>query len=70
MQALLDVGISTRRGISTAHRETAYKTYQPSYILPVSEDTSDRSIVIPLYYPMPQEEIDYVIKNFIKCILL
>ena len=64
MQSLLDKGISTRRGITTAHRETAYKNYQPFYSLPVSEDASDRSIVIPLYYPMPQEEIDYVIENF------
>ena len=64
MQTLLDKGISTRRGISTAHRETAYKTYQENYSLPVSEDASDRSIVIPLYYPMLQEEIDYVIEQF------
>ena len=64
MQALLDVGIATRRGITTAHRETAYKTYQTSYNLPISEDASDRSIVIPLFYPMSIDEIDYVIEHF------
>lgn len=60
IQVLLD------KGITIAHRETAYKTYQDSYSLPISEDASDRSIVIPLYYPMPQEEIDYVIDEFKK----
>ncbi|HNC73231.1 MAG TPA: DegT/DnrJ/EryC1/StrS family aminotransferase [Chitinophagales bacterium] len=63
MQALLDEGISTRRGISTAHRETVYKGYQENYSLSISEDASDRSIVIPLYYPMTGEEVDYVITN-------
>ncbi|MFN8261855.1 MAG: DegT/DnrJ/EryC1/StrS family aminotransferase [Chitinophagales bacterium] len=64
MQALLDKGISTRRGVVTAHRETAYREYCHGLSLPVSEDASDRSIVIPLYYPMPQEEINYVIESF------
>lgn len=68
MQALLDKGIATRRGIATAHRETAYKNYEENYFLPISEDASDRSIVIPLFYPMLQEEIDYVIQNFVKLI--
>ena len=68
MQALLDVGIATRRGITTAHRETAYKTYQPSYNLPISEDASDRSIVIPLFFPMSAEDVDYVIEQFVKLI--
>ncbi len=62
MQKLLDVGISTRRGVVTAHRETAYKDYEV-YNLPISEDASDNSIVIPLYYPMTQEEVAYVILN-------
>jgi dTDP-4-amino-4,6-dideoxygalactose transaminase len=60
MQALLDRGISTRRGVMTAHRETAYRDYSPGLSLPVSEDASDRSIIIPLYYPMSDEEIAYV----------
>lgn len=63
MQNLLDKGIATRRGVVTTHRETAYKKYVNGLSLPISEDASDRSIVIPLYYPMPQEEIDYVIDS-------
>lgn len=61
MQKLLDKNISTRSGIMTAHRETAYLEYCNGLKLPVSEDACDRSIVLPLYVPMTQEEISYVI---------
>ncbi len=63
MQMLLDRGISTRRGVMTSHRESAYKNYKLVAPLPVSEDASDNSIVIPLYVPMTQEEVNYVIDN-------
>jgi len=64
MQALLDKGISTRRGIVTTHRETAYKEYCKDLSLPISEDASDRSIIIPLFYPMKQAEINFIIEQF------
>jgi perosamine synthetase len=64
MQKLLDAGISSRRGIMTAHRETAYKTDYAGVALPVSEDAADRSIILPLYIPMQQADIDKVIENF------
>jgi perosamine synthetase len=70
MQTLLDLGISTRRGVMTTHRESAYKEQCKGLSLPVSEDLSDRSIIIPLFVPMPQEEIDYVILKFWECILM
>lgn len=63
MQKLLDAGISTRRGIMTAHRETAYKDYSRGLQLPISEDAADRSIIIPLYVPMTKEEVEYVISE-------
>ena len=61
MQKLLDKNISTRSGIMTAHRETAYLEYCNDLNLPISEEACDRSIVLPLYVPMKQEEITYVI---------
>ncbi len=64
MQAMLDKGISTRRGIVSSHRETAYKEYSKGLSLPVSEDASDRSIILPLYYPMEQKDVEYVISVF------
>ena len=62
MQKLLDLGISTRRGIMTAHREKAYSKFFKSS-LPITEDLADRSILLPLYYPMDKADLDFVIKN-------
>jgi perosamine synthetase len=64
MQALLDKGISTRRGIMTSHRQTAYKTMSQDVFLPKSEDASDRSILLPLYVPMTENDINEVISSF------
>jgi dTDP-4-amino-4,6-dideoxygalactose transaminase len=52
----------------TSHRESAYKDRMPGLKLPVSEEASDRSIIIPLYVPMSQEEIDYVIHHIRRCL--
>jgi len=64
MQKMLDAGISTRRGIMTSHRETAYKTECAGLSLPVSEKSADRSIILPLYIPMKEEDINKVIEVF------
>ena len=69
MQELMDRGIATRRGIMTAHRETAYKETHGDVSLPVSEDLQDNSIILPLYVPMGEEEVGYVISSF-KCVLM
>lgn len=63
MQSLLDLGIASRRGIMTSHRETAYKDYYPDLQLPISEDASDRSFIIPLFVPMSDEEITHIISS-------
>jgi len=63
MQKLLDAGIASRRGIMTSHRETAYHGYA-NFDLPKSEDAADRSIILPLFIPMDQKDIDFVIKAF------
>ena len=64
MQKMLDAGISTRRGIMTSHRETAYKKEYEGLSLPVSEKASDQSIILPLYIPMKEEDIQKVIDTF------
>jgi len=69
MQKLLDMGISTRRGIMCSHRESAYKKEYHNIQLPISEDLQDRSILIPLYIPMNENEIEQVIAGFKKAIL-
>ncbi|OFY84468.1 MAG: aminotransferase DegT [Bacteroidetes bacterium RIFCSPLOWO2_12_FULL_35_15] len=69
MQLLLDKCISTRRGVMTAHREIAYKNYGNNISLPISENASDNSIVIPLFVPMKDEEVHYVIEQIINALL-
>lgn len=68
MQMMLDEGVSTRRGIMTSHRETAYAMECAGLSLPISEDAADRSILIPLYVPMKEEEVAEVIQKFRKCL--
>jgi perosamine synthetase len=63
MQKLLDKGISTRRGIMNAHREKAYRNDHPYLQLPISEETADRSILLPIYPSMHDDEVGYVINN-------
>lgn len=70
MQKMLDEGIATRRGIMTAHRETAYKTEYADASLPVSEDAADRSIILPLYVPMSSEDVKKVIETFKSHVLV
>ncbi len=59
MQAMLDAGIATRRGIMCAHREDGYRdsAHAP---LPHSEWCQDRTIVLPLYPQMTQADIEEV----------
>lgn len=76
MQALLDEGISTRRGIMNAHLEPAYKiepwrclTVQSDcgcsknscHALAHSEAAQERSIAIPLFVQMTEEQQDRVV---------
>jgi dTDP-4-amino-4,6-dideoxygalactose transaminase len=56
MQLFLENGISTRRGIMTSHRETAYKN-RGTWSLPISEDAADNSICLPLWVGMKEENV-------------
>jgi dTDP-4-amino-4,6-dideoxygalactose transaminase len=49
MQAMLDAGVSTRRGIMCSHREDAYRTENPAMSLPASEAAQDRCVLLPLF---------------------
>jgi dTDP-4-amino-4,6-dideoxygalactose transaminase len=52
MQALLDQGMSTRRGIMCAHREPPYAGPKPAHDLRQSELAQDNCILLPLYTQM------------------
>ncbi len=63
MQVLLDKGIATRRGIMCSHREPAYINEYKGLKLPISENLQDRSILIPIFVPMSDEEITQVVRG-------
>lgn len=62
MQALLDRGIASRRGVMTAHRERPYRLTHGNLSLPVTEAASDHSLLLPLYPQMTEAEQDQVIQ--------
>jgi perosamine synthetase len=78
MQAMLDSGIGTRRGIMCAHREPAYQTEAWSCggtkekcqceagscdRLAESEYAQDCAILLPLFYQMTESEQDAVVNE-------
>lgn len=67
MQAMLDAGISTRRGIMCAHREEAYQIEAWSCSrdrLTESEGATDRAIILPLFHQMTEAEQERAIAVF------
>jgi dTDP-4-amino-4,6-dideoxygalactose transaminase len=52
MQAMLDAGIATRRGIMCVHREPAYEDARTSGSLTESEAAQDHGVILPLYTQM------------------
>ena len=63
MLRLGEKGISTRRGVMTAHRETAYKDLFSKLSLPVSENASDNSLMLPIFVPMSKDDIGKIIEE-------
>ena len=62
MQAMLDRGVATRRGVMCAHREPAYADTHRTWALPESEAAQDNCIIIPLYAQLTEAEQDHVIE--------
>jgi perosamine synthetase len=78
MQQMLDVGVSTRRGIMCSHREPVYQQEPWScgkgpggcdcprgqcMRLADSEQAQDRTIVLPLYHQLTEAEQDFVVET-------
>jgi dTDP-4-amino-4,6-dideoxygalactose transaminase len=61
MQALLDAGVSTRRGIMNAHQEAAYADLPP-VSLPESEAARDHAVLLPLFHELTEEDVDHVVR--------
>jgi perosamine synthetase len=59
MQRLLDRGIATRRGIMAAHLEPACAGL-PAPALPVTERLTRRSLILPLFHAMADDQLERV----------
>ena len=62
MQALLDLGVASRRGVMSAHTELAYASepWRCGGALRESERASGETIVLPLYPGMTDDDQEYV----------
>jgi perosamine synthetase len=60
LAALMQRGISARRGIMASHVEPAYAGV-PHDELPMTERLTEKSIILPLFHTMTEEEQDRVI---------
>jgi dTDP-4-amino-4,6-dideoxygalactose transaminase len=60
LELLMDYGVSARRGIMAAHLEPAFAHFPP-VDLPVTERLTHRSVILPLFHVMTEEEQDRVV---------
>ena len=60
MQALLERGISSRRGIMNAHQERPYQ--DDEWMLPYSEAARDSVVLLPLHTNLSEDDQGYVIE--------
>jgi perosamine synthetase len=85
MQAMLDAGVSTRRGIMCAHRESAYRQglwscgVGPGKCgclpgtcarLSESESAQDHAVILPLFHQMTDADQDEVVRTLTSCMRL
>src|SRR2546425_2435598 len=63
MARLLRRGIATRRGVMASHLERVYRDRVGRVALPVTEDASRTTMLIPLFAAMTDDEQTYVIES-------
>jgi dTDP-4-amino-4,6-dideoxygalactose transaminase len=61
LDALLERGVATRRGLMAAHREAPYRDAAPDGSLPHSEAADAQTLILPIFHELSQDDQDYVI---------
>jgi perosamine synthetase len=61
MERLLDQGIATRRGVMAIHMEPYYRHKFGEIHLPVTEEASRQTMLLPLFATMAEDEQDQVV---------
>lgn len=62
MQKMLDLGISTRRGVMAIHRELPYRDEKLEQSLRVTNLVTDSTLILPLFHAMEYSEQDYIVE--------
>ena len=68
MQAMLDQGVATRRGIMCIHLEPAYADLPVPHPLPHSERARDGSVLLPLFAQMDEATQDRVLDALVAAL--
>jgi dTDP-4-amino-4,6-dideoxygalactose transaminase len=68
LAALTERGISGRRGIMASHLEPAYRDH-PHVPLPVTERLTARTLILPLYHHLTEDEQDTVADALVDVLL-
>ncbi|MBN1634637.1 MAG: DegT/DnrJ/EryC1/StrS family aminotransferase [Ignavibacteria bacterium] len=55
-------GISLRKGITAIHKQDSFSEFN-NLKLVNTEDMSENSILLPVYYPLEEKEIKYILEN-------
>jgi dTDP-4-amino-4,6-dideoxygalactose transaminase len=61
MDALLQRGIATRRGLMACHREPPYQASRHGSSLAHTEAAADQTLLLPIYSELEPEDQDYVV---------
>ncbi|MBI4670247.1 MAG: DegT/DnrJ/EryC1/StrS family aminotransferase [Chloroflexi bacterium] len=69
MAAMQDAGIATRRGVMAAHLEPFYVNQYGRVSLPVTEQATRTTMLLPIYAQMTEQEIGTVIHTFRKIVI-
>jgi perosamine synthetase len=65
LRALVDRGISCRRGIPPIHLETLYRDKYGATSLPVTEEVAARSVFLPMYAALSDADQTRVVESFV-----
>jgi perosamine synthetase len=68
MQALLERGIATRRGLMAAHREPVYAKTPLRVPLPATDDAAANAVVLPLFHTLEPADQDRVIDGVLALV--
>jgi perosamine synthetase len=66
MRALVDRGVSCRRGIPPVHLEKLYSDRYGATSLPVTEEVAARSVFLPMYAGLSEADLDRVVEGVIQ----